>query len=148
MLSNIVNRDDLYPSVLVSVRAPLQVFGKQELKDVVCVVDWHMPASVSPMSYAISVKSDDITRQMISRAGNFVVNFMAHEQAGIVLSCNGQDASFTDLFEFLGVSKVDSGSIESPRIGEAKAFLECEVISELESGDHTIFLGKVLGSND
>jgi flavin reductase (DIM6/NTAB) family NADH-FMN oxidoreductase RutF len=146
MLNNIINRDDLYPSVLVSVRAPMSVFGKSDIRDSLSVVEWHMPASINPMGYAISVKRDDNIRSMISSAGNFVVNFMGHDQKSIVLSCEGQDGAFIDLFDFLGLSKSDSESVESPRIGEAKAVLECEVISELDSGDHTIFLGRVLGS--
>jgi flavin reductase (DIM6/NTAB) family NADH-FMN oxidoreductase RutF len=35
--------------------------------------------------------------------------------------------------------------VESPRVKEAKEVLECEVEHELESGDHTIFIGKVVG---
>jgi len=145
MLSNIINRDDLYSKVLVSVRAPHAVFGKVEMKDSISVVDWHMPASISPMSYVISVRSDDTMRDMIRSAGNFVVNFMGHEQKSIVLSCEGQDGLFMDLFEFLGVSKLDSEKVESPRVGEAKAVLECELMQEMDSGDHTVFIGRVLG---
>jgi flavin reductase (DIM6/NTAB) family NADH-FMN oxidoreductase RutF len=145
MINNIINRDDLYSKVLVSVRAPHANFGKIELKDNISVVDWHMPASSSPMSYVISIKSDDNTRDMIRNAGNFVVNFMSHEQKSIVLSCEGQDGLYIDLFDFLGVSKIDSDKIESPRVGEAKVALECELLQEMDSGDHTIFIGRVLG---
>jgi flavin reductase (DIM6/NTAB) family NADH-FMN oxidoreductase RutF len=146
MLNSIINRDDLYPRVLVSVRAPLSFMGKSEIRDSLSVVEWHMPASVNPMGYAISVRRDDNIRNMISSAGNFVVNFMGSEQSSIVLSCEGQDGMFVDLFEYLGISKTSSEKVESPTIAEAKAVLECEVISELDSGDHTIFLGRVLGS--
>jgi len=148
MLSNIINREDLYPSILVSVRASIDLLGKPSVKDMLSVVDWHMPASITPMRYAISIRSDDSMRRMISKAGNFVVNFMGREQRSIVLSCENQDSMFIDLFEFLGITKTDSEKIESPRIREAKAVLECEVIQELDSGDHTIFLGRVLDSKN
>ena len=100
MIKSIINRDDLFPKPLVSVRAPLQSFGKFEVKDSISVVQWHMPASIIPMKYAISVRSDDSIRGMISKAGNFVVNFMGSENASVVLSCEGQDGSFLDLFSF------------------------------------------------
>ena len=145
MIWNIINRDDLFPSVLVSVRAPFEILGRTELKDNITVVSWHMPASITPTKYAISIPSDDNIRRMISRAGNFVINFMGYEHKSIVLSAENQDGLFVDLFEFLGVTKADSDYVESPRIKEAKVCLECEVDQELESGDHTIFIGRVLG---
>ena len=145
MIWSIINRDDLFPSVLVTVRAPFDVLGKEEVKDNISVVSWHMPASLTPMSYAISVKSDDNVKRMISKAGNFVVNFMGYDQKSIVLSCENQDGLFVDLFEFLGITRMDSDKVESPRIKEAKVFIECRVDQELESGDHTIFVGRVVG---
>ena len=141
---NIINRDDLFPSVLISVRAFMEVLGKREIKDNIHVVGWHMPASVEPMEYAISVPTSDNIRRMISQAGNFVINFMGYGQKSIVLSAENQDGLYVNMFEFLGLSKEDSARVESPRIREAKIFLECEVSQELDSGDHTIFVGKVL----
>lgn len=144
MIWTIINRNDLFPSVLISVRASMEVLGKRELKDNIRVVGWHMPASVEPMEYAISVPTADNIRRMISQAGNFVVNFMGYEQKSIVLSAENQDGLYVNLFEFLGLSKEDSALVESPRIREAKIYLECEVSQELDSGDHTIFVGKVV----
>ena len=92
----------------------------------------------------LSVPSDENIRRMISKAGNFVVNFMSVTQKSIVLSAEKQDGLFVNLFEFLGLSKENSALVESPRIREAKLFLECEVKQELDSGDHTIFLGRVV----
>ena len=145
MIWSILARDDLLPRVLVSVRAPLSLMGKEELKDNISVVDWHMPVSLSPTKYAISVRSDDTIHRMIRSSGNFVVNFMSSEHKSILSSCENQDGLFIDLFDFLGVTRIDSDYIDSPRIKEAKEALECEVDHELESGDHTIFIGRVVG---
>ena len=145
MIWNIINRDDLFHSVLISVRAPSEVLGRTEVRDSISVVSWHMPASITPMSYAISVRSDNSIKDMISKAGNFVINFMGNDQKSIVLSAENQDGLFVDLFDFLGISRADSDFVESPKIKEARAALECEVDQELDSGDHTIFIGKVVG---
>ncbi|MBW2991517.1 flavin reductase family protein [Candidatus Woesearchaeota archaeon] len=141
---DIINREDLFPSILVSVRAPVEVFGKTDVKDNISFVGWHMPASVNPLKYAISVPTDDNISRMISKAGNFVINFMGYEHKSIVLRAEQQDGSFVDLFDSLNLSKADSQLIESPRIKQAKIFLECVVEQELESGDHTIFIGRVV----
>jgi flavin reductase (DIM6/NTAB) family NADH-FMN oxidoreductase RutF len=145
MIRSIINREDLFPKPLVSVRAPMSVLGRQEVKDGLGVVEWHMPTSIIPMKYAISVRSDDNLAKMISKAGNFVINFMGQEHKSIVLSCENQDSLFVDLFSSLGISKSEADMVESPRVKEAKAFLECEVEQELDSGDHTLFLGRVVG---
>jgi flavin reductase (DIM6/NTAB) family NADH-FMN oxidoreductase RutF len=145
MIKNIINREDLFPKVLVSVRAPAIVLGVEEEKDNLGVIDWHMPVSIHPMKYAISVRSDDNLKGMISKAGNFVVNFMDVKHKSIVLKCENQDGLFTDLFARIGISKSEADMVESPRIREAKEVLECEVEHELESGDHTIFIGRVVG---
>jgi flavin reductase (DIM6/NTAB) family NADH-FMN oxidoreductase RutF len=145
MINKIINRNDLFPKVLVSVRAPVSVLGVNEVKDNIGVIDWHMPVSIRPMKYSISVKSGDSLKKMINRAGNFVVNFMDVNQESIVLSCEKHDGLFVDLFEKNNLSKADSDYVESPRIKEAKAVLECEVEQELDSGDHTIFIGRVVG---
>ncbi|KYK27112.1 hypothetical protein AYK26_00235 [Euryarchaeota archaeon SM23-78] len=145
MIWEIIKRRDLYRSVLVSVRAPIIVLGQEEVRDNVGVVHWHMPASLEPVKYAISVRSDDSIKNMISRAGNFVVNFVGYEYRNHVLACENEDGLFVDIFEFLGFTKKNSIIIESPRIKEAKVFLECEVEQEFDSGDHTIFIGKVVG---
>jgi flavin reductase (DIM6/NTAB) family NADH-FMN oxidoreductase RutF len=145
MLNKIISRDDLFHKVLVSVRAPARVFGTEEIKDNLGVIDWHMPVSIHPMKYSISVRSDDNLKKMISRAGNFVVNFMGLNQSKIVLSCEMHDGLFVDLFEKNNLSKIDSDYVESPRIRQAQAVLECEVEQELEGGDHTVFIGRVVG---
>jgi flavin reductase (DIM6/NTAB) family NADH-FMN oxidoreductase RutF len=145
MINKIISRNDLHPKVLVSVRAPARVLGSEEVKDNIGVIDWHMPVSIRPMKYSISVKSNDSLKNMISKAGNFVVNFMDASQSKIVLSCEMHDGLLVDLFEKNNLIKSDSDYVESPRIKEAKAVLECEVEQELESGDHTIFIGRVVG---
>jgi flavin reductase (DIM6/NTAB) family NADH-FMN oxidoreductase RutF len=145
MINKIINRDDLLPRVLVTVRAPARVLGSEEIRDNLGVIDWHMPVSIRPMKYSISVKSDDSLKKMISRAGNFVVNFLDVNQESIVLSCENHNGLFVDLFEKAGINKAGSDYVESPRIKEAKVVLECEVEQELDSGDHTIFIGRVVG---
>ena len=145
MIKNIINRKDLLPEVLVSVRAPVNVLGRNKLRDSLYVVDWHMPVSISPTKYAISVRSDDSVKGMISKAGNFVLNFMGPEHEELVLSCEELNGLFVDLFELFMIAKSDADMVESPRIKEAKEVLECRVEQELESGDHTIFVAQVVG---
>jgi flavin reductase (DIM6/NTAB) family NADH-FMN oxidoreductase RutF len=148
MLKNIMAREDLHPKVIVSVRSPVTFFGKKEIRDALTVVNWHMPASINPMGYAISLHKDDSIRKMISESGNFVVNFISSKQDDLVRSCEGKESSIIDLFSTLGIKKKEGVRVESPRLDVSSVFLECEVIQELDSGDHTLFLGRVLHSEN
>jgi flavin reductase (DIM6/NTAB) family NADH-FMN oxidoreductase RutF len=145
MLKNIIGRNDLLPKVLVSVRAPADVLGVEQVRDNLAVVDWHMPVSFKPAKYAVGVRTDSSIKKMISKASNFVVNFMGHEHRNVVLLHEHQDGLFTDLFFSMGFAKSDADMVESPRVKEAEAVLECEVEHELETGDHTIFIGRIVG---
>ena len=133
-------------SVLVSARADSERFGKVAERDGVCVVDWHMPSAGTPFSYAVSVPKDSEVSRMISKSGSFVVNFMGPEHSQRMDFVKGPGRGFSDLFSFLKVSRDEAEKVDCPRVREARAHLECEVASELDSGDHTVFTGRVLGA--
>jgi flavin reductase (DIM6/NTAB) family NADH-FMN oxidoreductase RutF len=144
MLQNIIRRDDVHKNVLVSVRSSSEYPNTSLDKDALSIVDWHMAASINPLRYTISVLSTHGTRKMISKSGNFVVNFMGKEHGPKLAMFHSQDGSLVDLFSLIGLGKKESEKVESPSVLEAKARLECEVVQELESGDHTLFIGRVL----
>ena len=50
----------------------------------------------------------------------------------------------TDKFEESKVTKEDCDTIDCCRITESVGYLECELVDEIEVGDHVLFIGKVL----
>jgi flavin reductase (DIM6/NTAB) family NADH-FMN oxidoreductase RutF len=148
MLDHIMMRNDIHKSVLVTVRSPIEIFGKTQERDAMGIADWHMPASISPMNYSISLPNWNGVSRMISRSGNFVVNFMGKDHGPEIAALSSQDGSLTDMFLLMGLTKQESQAVESPCVAEAKAWLECEVLNEIESGDHTVFVGRVMQGRD
>ena len=61
-----------------------------------------------------------------------------------VLFCGRHSGESIDKFKETGLTKEEAESIDCPRIKQATGCLECEVINEIEAGDHVIFIGKVL----
>ena len=53
-----------------------------------------------------------------------------------------------DKFEMCGLTEVEAKAVDGVRIKEASGYLECEVINEVDAGDHIIFVGKVLNSEE
>ncbi len=133
-------------SVLISCRSKIDSFGKEILKDDLVVVDWHMPVSLKPPFYAFSIGKSNFSYRLIKKSQAFVVNFMSYEQKEAVMFCNRNSGEHIDKFKKSGLVMDEAEKIDCGRIKEALAFIECEVVEEMEVGDHFIFIGKILNS--
>ncbi|MBN2330747.1 MAG: flavin reductase [Candidatus Aenigmarchaeota archaeon] len=115
-------------------------------KDNIITLAWHMPTSFDPRLYAISIGKTRFSHDMIRDSGNFCVNFMPAEQKKGMEHCGSVSGRNADKFEHSGFGKEECGKIDCPRIKQAIGFLECEVVDSVETGDHTVFIGKVVHS--
>ena len=106
-----------------------------------------MPTSFSPQLYAISVGKTRFSCKLIQKSKAFVVNFMDIKNEKEVLFCGTNSGEHIDKFKESGLTKEEAEKLDCARIKEALAYAECEVINEIETGDHIIFVGKVLTSD-
>ncbi len=127
-------------------RTKNRISGKEEIKDNIMTIDWHMPTSFKPVLYAISIGKTRFSCNMIRNSKVFCVNFMPFHLAKEVLFCGRNTGEHIDKFKKSGLTKEESITIDCPRIKESCGFMECEVINELETGDHIIFIGRVVSS--
>jgi len=133
---------------LVTSRAEVNLIGKSVLKDNIITVAWHMPVSFEPMLYAVSIGKTRFSCRLIKESKAFAVNFMPFELQKNALFCGTNSGEHIDKFEKSGLEKEECSSIDCPRIKDALAHIECEVINEIDAGDHIIFLAKVLKSEE
>ena len=68
-------------TVLITTRFEDNILGKDVLKDNVTAIDWHMPTSTDPPLYAISLRKDQYTAELIRKSKCFVVNVVGIEMA-------------------------------------------------------------------
>ena len=115
-------------------------------KDNIITIAWHMPTSFIPRLYTISVGKTRFSHDMIKNSQVFCVNFMAADQRKGMEACGSMSGRNADKFESSGLKKESCRKIDCPRIKEALGHLECQVVDAFETGDHTIFIGKVLDS--
>jgi len=134
-------------TVLITSRAKTSILGREQEKDNIFAIDWHMPSSKEPRLYAISVGKERFSSELIKKSRCFVVNFMSPDYEKEVLFCGTHSGKHMDKFIETSLTKEEAEKIDCPRINEASAFLECEVINELETGDHVIFVGKIAYGN-
>lgn len=133
--------------ILVTSREEMDIIGKKQIKDNIITIAWHMPASFNPRLYAISVGKTRFSAQVISKSKAFVVNFIPFSLKDKALIVGTKSGTHIDKFSEAGLTKEDSESIDCPRVKEALAYIECEVINEVDAGDHTIYIGKVVNSH-
>ena len=132
--------------ILVTSREEMDIMGKNQIKDNIITIAWHMPVSFNPKLYAISVGKTRFSKDVISKSKAFVVNFVPFDLKDKVLKVGMKSGMHMDKFSEIGLTKKESNSVDCPRVGEALAYIECEVINEVDAGDHIIFIGKVVNS--
>ena len=119
----------------------------KEVKDNIITLAWHMPVSFEPKLYAIAIGKTRFSAGMINKSKAFVVNFVPFSLKDKALVCGTKTGAHIDKFEESGLTKEESDSVDCARIKEALGYMECEVVNEVDCGDHTIYIGKVLHSN-
>ena len=133
-------------AILVTSSAEVKVMGIQKEKDNIITLAWHMPVSHNPNLYAIALGKQRFSTGIIQKSKCFAVNFMPAELEKEILLCGRKSGISSDKFKLCSFRKVECTTIECPRIKEAIGYLECELVQEIEAGDHIIFIGKVLKS--
>jgi flavin reductase (DIM6/NTAB) family NADH-FMN oxidoreductase RutF len=74
----------------------------------------------------------------IRESGSFCVSVLAEDQEAV---CRAFATSGADKFAGLGYSAMGSGS---PRINDCSAWIDCDIESVVEAGDHEIVIGRIL----
>lgn len=135
-----------YPrqAVFITSRETIDHFGKKVVKENIHVCTWHMPSSLSPKTYSISIRKGSLTYELIRTSRAFVVNFMSSTMAKEALYCEKHSGLHVDKFKETGLTKEEAENVDSIRIKEALAWLECEVSQEIDLGDHVIFIGNIV----
>lgn len=120
----------------------------------VMLADWVMQVSFKPRLVACAIENDARTLRFIRETGVFSVN-MLHEKDGIEIArkvvmpseakkVRGRtDEHATQVIDKLaGISHV-IGENGCPLLNQALGWYVCDAVQFIETGDHTIVIGKV-----
>lgn len=97
--------------------------------------------SAEPPLVLICLAKKIYTREVLSQSGVFAVNILSDEQLEIGKLFAGMYPEIEDRFAGKECFTAETGS---PIIPGVLAWVDCEIVSTYEEGDHTIFVGKVL----
>ena len=133
-------------TVIVTCRSKAHIMGKDVEKDNAITLDWHMPVSFKPQLYAIAVGKSRFSHKLIQGSKAFVVNFIPFAMKEQALYCGRHSGDHRDKIKEAGITAAESDKVDCPKIVGAVGYIECEVWKEVDAGDHTIFIGKVINA--
>ncbi len=105
---------------------------------------WHSPISFNPPLYGVSVAPKRFTHSLIRETGSFGVNLLPYGMMDSVHTCGRVSRrEREDKLELAGIKVFRGPEMGIPLVMGAYASMECELVEEIELGDHTWFVGEV-----
>ncbi len=110
------------------------------------VAGWNMKCSTEPPLFAVSLSKKGYTHELIQQSKEFVVAVPNKELEKAVEFFGSARGDKIDKFAETGIEVRKSEYIKPPLIERATINLECKLEKEIDSGDHIIFIGRVVAS--
>jgi flavin reductase (DIM6/NTAB) family NADH-FMN oxidoreductase RutF len=105
---------------------------------------WAMPTSINPPLLAISLAPTRHSHSLIEESGEFIVNIPTLDILQAVYACGSLTGRSFDKFKKTNLTPMLAKKVKAPAIRECIGHLECEVKDKFATGDHTIFVGKII----
>lgn len=108
---------------------------------------WSMFTSGDPLMLAVSVGHPRHTHRLLEASEEFVVGFPSAAQKEDIEFCGSHTGAEVDKFAESGLERAPPAVVDVPLIEDAAACFECRKGPSMETGDHTIFAGKVVAGH-
>lgn len=105
-------------------------------------VEWYIRTSIEPPMFAISIGNERYSYECLQNHRYFNIIIPSEEMNETIKYCGSKSGRDTDKIKDLGID-VFKGKLGLSIIKNARACYECEIVSQVLSGDHTIFIGAV-----
>jgi len=106
-------------------------------------LEWFMRTSIKPPMFAISIGHTRYSHECLQDVRFFNLCLPSKEMAKVSKICGSKSGRDIDKFEETGVEWFAGRLAKLPILKDAKANFECKIITQVRSGDHTIFVGEV-----
>ena len=110
-------------------------------------VAWHTQLSFKPFLYGIAIGKTRYSCGIIKASKCFCVNFISAKLKQLAVdigTVSGRSINKDKILAKHNVKKIECKYIDCFRLDKAIAWLECEVIKQIDAGDHILFIGKVV----
>jgi flavin reductase (DIM6/NTAB) family NADH-FMN oxidoreductase RutF len=110
----------------------------------VTTMAWAMPTSSNPPLVAISLAPGRYSHSLIEESGEFIINIPGIEILQAVIACGTFSGRSFDKFKKANLTMIPGKRVKAPAIQECLAHLECTVEDKFTTGDHTVFVGRIV----
>jgi flavin reductase (DIM6/NTAB) family NADH-FMN oxidoreductase RutF len=105
---------------------------------------WVMQASFTPPLVVNCVRQDSISHEMIKKSGVFALSILEEGQKDLAAQFFKQKRRVGNKFE--DVEFYEGAATGCPIIKDALGYVECKVVGTVAYGDHTVYVGEVIGA--
>jgi len=106
-------------------------------------VSWLMQASFKPPLVVNCVKQDSKSHEMIKNSGVFAISILEAGQKDLAQKFFQPLRRVGNRFEDV---EFYLGEIGCPIISDSLGYVECQVVGAVDRGDHTVYVGEVIGA--
>ncbi|MCI2426008.1 flavin reductase family protein [Candidatus Acetothermia bacterium] len=110
------------------------------------ILGWSMCTSFIPPMVAISIGKTRYSHKLISEGKEFVFAYPGEDMEKEVLYCGTHSGQDVNKFKELGLIAIPAKRVRPPLIDRCIVNMECKVVGQLDTGDHTIFVGEIVAS--
>ncbi len=108
---------------------------------------WTMITSHQPPMMAIAVNRNHYSREAIEAAREFVIAFPSNSMADAALFYGTKSGRDIDKFKEFPIATEPAAEIDSLLLTDAVANFECKLEAELGTGDHILYVGRIVASH-
>jgi len=106
-------------------------------------VSWVTRTSIEPPMVLISIGHERYSHKGLQSHPEFVVNYPHGGQIAEAWYCGVKSGRNQDKIANAGFALIKSHSVAVPTLKDVTVALECKTVSSFETGDHTVFVGRV-----
>lgn len=104
-------------------------------------ISWASPVSFDPLEIMIAVDRRHYSVDFLKSTKNFVINVLGEGQQKLAAHFATETLVGDDKLAGLEVEEAPTGAAI---LAEALAWFDCEVVNTFETGDHLLFVGRVV----
>ncbi|MCB5252367.1 MAG: flavin reductase family protein [Candidatus Cloacimonetes bacterium] len=137
------NLPEAYAKVHLPSKVALAVTQKPDGNYNLITIEWFMRTSIAPPMFAISIGHSRYSHDCLQDVRYFNLVFPSRDQKDLLSLAGSQSGRDIDKFSAGKVAFIPGKLHKLPILKDAAAVFECEVVTQVNSGDHTIFVGEV-----
>jgi flavin reductase (DIM6/NTAB) family NADH-FMN oxidoreductase RutF len=134
-----------FPKLLVRTAVVITTISERGISNA-APFSFNSPISFEPPLYGFSCNSAHDTWRNIQANGEFVVNVVGKDLAGLMHVLETDYPYEDSELAHAGLTEAEAKVVKPPRIQEAVAWIECKLEQSVELGDHIWITGSVVAA--